>query len=381
MTDEATQKGVSDSDSYINASRLDQVNAISQRRAEEREDEEPEEVRALIEEHRKDLERTLAGEEPGDAAGFGEDDDDPDEAGAGEEDGSGEEVADAAPDAAQESESPLFMKDGQWMVKMKVDGDVREIPYAKVLANAQKLEAGDLRLQEANRRLREAEEREQRLLGNEPGQQQNQPPAQGADYQGQTHEGQPDEETKSLIKQYHEALLNGDDEETTNALLEKLATANRQQPAVDVDAIAVRVKASVTESLQEQERQKERARQDDDRKAALQAAYKTFTDEFEDIVGDPQLTAMADRLTLTVASEHPTYTPEEVMREAGNRTRKWLRDKTGAVETSVRQSRKRQLKTAAGNNARTTTPPSEKPKTRTDRLNEIRAARGQRPTG
>jgi hypothetical protein len=66
------------------------------------------------------------------------------------------------------------------------------------------------------------------------------------------------------------------------------------------------------------------------------------------------------------------------MREAGKRTRTWVKEKSG---DTPRVNRKRKLKTVAGNGARQTPAPAEKPKKRGDVINELRRSRGQPALG
>lgn len=380
MTDEATHQGVSESESGFGADRLAKINAIQQDRAEDRspeQSEDSEDFEAALKAQAEDLDRQLRGE---DDEATDDDDETADrveretredeEAEESSEADEGEDADDKDLPEEGESESPLFMEGGQWMTRVKVDGEIRTIPFARLQAAAQKLDAGDRRLEEANRLRQEIEQREQQLLQREQGLK-NQPPAEGADGHGQTETGHPNEEVKALIKQYHEALLNGEDEDTTTDLLAQLATAGRQQPQVDVSQLAEQVEQQVEARIQK--RQQEAAQQSE-----LRDAFSTFKDEFKDVAADPELLQMADRLTTTVSQEYPTYTPLQVMREAGKRTRTWLQEKTGGT---ARVNRKRNLKTAAGTGARQPGKPAEKPKTRTDQLNEIRAARGQMPLG
>lgn len=406
MTREATQEGVSEQGGFSN-NRLSTINSIAKERAAEREEEDGEdaEALALLREQAEQLDDDLGRyDDDGNERGE-EDDNDPGTGGQGEEDDTGDPDPDdphaedddpendedpenkkpddpADPDD-KESESPVFMQDGQWMTRIKVDGEIKTVPYAKLQAAVQKMDAGDKRLEEANRLMREVQQREQTLLNGRKGaEQEKQPPAQGAEGQSQTENGKPNQETLDLINQYHEALLNGEDASVTNELLAKLATAGGKQPEVDVDSLVNKVADRVTQQQADRDKTAAEAK----RKEDMKSAYSAFSKKFKDIVDDPQLTEVADRLTITVAQEHPTYSPLEVMEEAGRRTRKWLADKTGkksdpANEDPNRRERKRNMKTAKGNAARKTGKPPERPKTRTDTLNELRAARGQAPLG
>jgi hypothetical protein len=373
MTEEATNNGVSESEDHgFGADRLAKINAIQSDRSQDRTPAgtDDDDALALLQSQAEALEEELKSY----------DDDEPDKK-PGED--PGEEPADGEPDnkaddgkPAPESELPLYMADGQWMARIKVDGEIKEIPYARLQAAAQKLEAGDKRLEEANRLRQEIDTREQQLLQREQ-QLQNQPPAQGADGPSQTENGQPDD-VRAIARKYHEALLNGDDDDVTADLLTQLTTAGRQQPQVDVAQIAQQVERQVEARIAAGKRESDDRQQQDVRNTELRDAFSTFKDEFKDVSGDKELLQMADRLTVIVAQEYPTYTPIQVMREAGKRTRTWLQEKTGGA---VRTNRKRNLKTATGTGAVQPGKPEVKPSTRTDQLNEIRSARGQVPIG
>jgi hypothetical protein len=368
MTDEATNNGVSESEDHgFGADRLAKINAIQSDRSQERNPDgaDDEDALALLQSQAEALDDELKGYDDGE----------PDEELA---DDAGSDVDAKADDGdpMPDSDLPLYMEGGQWMARIKVDGEIKEIPFARLQAAAQKLEAGDKRLEEANRLRQEIDTREQQLLQREQ-QLQNQPPAQGADSPSQTENGQPDD-VRAIARKYHEALLNGDDDDVTADLLTQLTTAGRHQPQVDVAQIAQQVERQVEARIAAGKRESDDRQQQDVRNTELRDAFSTFKDEFKDVSGDKELLQMADRLTVVVAQEYPTYTPIQVMREAGKRTRTWLQEKTGGA---VRTNRKRNLKTATGTGAIQPGKPEVKPKTRTDQLNEIRSARGQVPIG
>ena len=369
MTTEATDTGVSQSENYdFGSDRLAKISAIQGDRSKDREQSEGddgEDALAALAAQADSLDDELKR--------YSDDDGEDDQ---GEGDDSETDEGDTAEANPPETEQPLFMANGQWMTRIKVDGEIKEIPFARLQAAAQKLEAGDKRLEEANRLRQEIDQREQQLLQREQ-QLTKQPPAQGAEGQGQTETGQTDD-IKAIVRQYHEALLNGDDEDVTADLLAKLATAGRHQPQVDVSQLAQQVERQVEARFTERQQESERKEQESVRKADLRDAFSTFKDEFKDVAADQALLDMADRLTVTVSQEYPTYTPIQVMREAGKRTRDWLNDKTGGA---TRTNRKRNLKTATGTGATQPGKPEAKPKTRSDQLNEIRSARGQSPIG
>ncbi len=386
MTDEATQEGVSG----FGSDRLKQIQSIHEDRVAERdqatepdEDTEADDALAAIHKRGQDLDDELkkldanGGEEPEPEDEPEEDDDEPGDQPGQDDDPNNQGGDQDPPEDDDEPDSPLFYENGQWMTRVKVDGETKTIPFDRLQAAAQKMEAGDKRLEEANRLQREIEERERRLREQEAQRPPEQPPTQGADGQAGTDTGQ-SEDVKDLARQYHDALLKGEDDEVTNDLLARIATANRQQqPEVDVNEITRKVE----ERVAERQRQIDEERQQAERQAAVNTAFESFKSEFEDVANDPQLMQIADQFTITVSSEHPTYTPLQVMREAGKRTRQWLKEKSGTNDQDTRRQRKRNQKTASGSGARQPGKPEPKPKTRADALNEIRASRGQQPLG
>lgn len=373
MPKEAIHEDVSEAEGVFNSDRLARMNQISAERESERESEDAEDAMAELTAQAEALDNELS------ELGGGDEEDDDTPPAAAEQDEDDEEEPPLRELASEEEtgveddepESPLFFENGQWMARIKVDGEVKTVPYAKIQAAAQKLDAGDKRLEEANRMLREVQEREQRLL--ESGQSKDQPPAQGAEGDGQPETGH-NEEILELTRQYHDALLRGEDEEVTANLLAKLATAGGRAPQVDVDKLVEETERRV-EARQEQRRKEQAA---EERRQQLRDAYATFSEEFEDITADEALTKVADDFTLKVAEEHPTYTPLQVMREAGKRTRRWMKEKAG---DAPRVERKRNLRTATGNGTRQTPAPEEKPKSRGDVINDMRRMRGQVPLG
>jgi hypothetical protein len=387
MPKEAIPGDVSEAEGVFNSDRLARMKQISAERDAERDSEDAEDAMNELAAQAEALDdelKTIGGGDPdyeddeGEASESEQEEDDDTEQ---DEDGEGDKQEDADPEATNEADSdaetdddpqsPLFFENGEWMARIKVDGEVKTVPYSKIQAAAQKLEAGDKRLEEANRLMKEIEEREKRLL--DPGQADDQPPAQGADGQGQSENGQ-NQEILELTRQYHDALLRGEDEDVTANLLAKLATAGGRAPQVDVDKLVEETERRVEARLEQ--RQKEEAERK--RKEDLSKAFTTFKSEFKDLAKDQELLRVADSFTLKVAAENPTLSPLEVMREAGKRTRTWVKEKSG---DTPRVNRKRKLKTVAGNGARQTPAPAEKPKKRGDVINELRRSRGQPALG
>jgi len=249
-----------------------------------------------------------------------------------------------------------------------VDGQKIDLPKSKMVANAQKYLAGDKRLAAASQMERELErrdlelrQREQEfLLRSQQAQQQSKPPGTpGAS-----------DDVEAEVGTALEAIYSGDDE-TAKKALAKLFAAGRQQPthnAISHDEIDQRAQQAANAAIEQRERV-----------SALQSAASKFKAEFNDVASDPELFGMADRFTLEIANENPELEPYQIMQEAGNRVRNWLKAKSGNAGLSDRSQRKRQAMVAvSGANAAMTLGHDEPPpKTRTDVIGDMKRRRGQ----
>lgn len=202
----------------------------------------------------------------------------------------------------------VVVKGGKPMFRTKVDGVERLIPLTTAQAQLQKHEAAETRLQQASERNKALDNREARLRQEEAAlvQKKKTPPPE-------TDEDDPDleEEARTLAK----VLLTEPEDKVAESLaktLKKLRQAPKA-PSVDANEIvstAVKVvrKQMVDESFAEDQVE----------------GIKAFERDFADINGDPNLYRYADALSDTIAQEHPTWKPSQVMAEAGKKTREWV---------------------------------------------------------
>jgi hypothetical protein len=108
-------------------------------------------------------------------------------------------------------------------------------------------------------------------------------------------------------------------------------------PAIDVNAVEQRASERALRTIAERENQR-----------ALQSGLGRFKQDYPDISNDPDLFTLADRKTNDIAAANPSWSPEQVMLEAGKQTREWMTKlgvKPAAVvqQTSNRQQRKETL--------------------------------------
>lgn len=318
MSKEAIQKDVSDD-------RLAQINEIAKARQEERE---PEEITEdVLEQRNEELNEELR-------EFYAEEDQ--------------EEIEDAPEDEALETESPVYLKDGEWYTKQKVNGVEQEVPFTKVLSTAQKHEAADARLQEASQRMQEIARREQQIAQYEQ-QLNSQPPTQGVD-----------ENVKDLIKQQRQALIDGDDDKY-DELTERLISAGRNNATPQVDPRQLEATAA---RVYQQQKQNE----------AIISADAYFANEYSEIQNDPYLMSVASKYVDQIRTENPTIDAFELVRQAGDQTRSWLKTKVG-VKADARVEQKRKNSASPSVNAKTQGKPVEKPKTNAEIIAEMRKAR------
>jgi len=223
-----------------------------------------------------------------------------------------------------DNELPVYLKDGVPMTRVKVNGVEEEIPYANVLARYQKDSAGDIKLQQAAERERELDEREMELQRREAEQ-----TARNHFLSNRDDGGAPSNvdaqatDEDNLVSQYHDALLSGDEEEA-NKLLLQINHSRTSQGAtpVNVDDIVQRAKAEVREELQQESRETER-----------QKALKRFKREYSDIMSDVRLKNVADARSLELYDENdPTQDFWEIMKQAGDETREWMKSLSGSED-------------------------------------------------
>lgn len=334
MTDEATQEqGVSDS-------RLQMLNEINKRRVEEMADDLEHNPEAAFEERTKGLRDELEEHyEPENEEVEDEEAEDP------------EKEPEEAPEEAA-PESPVYLKDGEWVTRLKINGIEQEVPFQKVQANAQKNEAADLRLQEASQRQKQLEEYERYLRQQEQLLKQNQP-SSAKDVDDQT--------VKNLIKQQREALLDGDDDRY-DEITSELLRVGRQSATQNYDprqfeTIAQRTALQTFQQMEQQRR--------------INEADAYFAREFSDIQNDEALMNVASRYVDQIRQANPTINPLDLVKEAGKQTRNWLASKTGATQKQQTIDQKRKLSAVKGASAKTPPKPKPKPQTREDYIADL----------
>ena len=203
----------------------------------------------------------------------------------------------------------------QIKVRVKVDGEEREMTLHDVRRSTQLDGAAQKRLQQANELLEQA----RRTASATPAPAS---PPVGVAPAPDSRESAPastTEEVDNLVS----ALFNGD-EDTAKVLLGKILAGSQQ--AADPASLAQQAAATVRQQL------------------SVDEANSAFRSAYSDIVGDQHLARAADGFYDEVMAEFPHKSYAEVLMEAGQRTRDWMASKgiktaTGSASGSTRQEK------------------------------------------
>ena len=239
-----------------------------------------------------------------------------------------DETEDVAAEAVIEEAEPE-------MVTVKINGREREVDKDKVdevggVKNYQKIIAADETFREVaeNRKILDEQveslrQREQNLIDREQALsdtsrraavdvQDNDPPLTGDQAK----------ELREQAKKYREALFEGDEEAADEALANMMTT--KQSASIEVQDNSALIESASEKAIQaiEQKRFKQE----------LTEAVGVFNTDYEDIVTDPHLWQLADTESSVVKKEHPTWSPSQILTEAGNRIRDW-RDENSKADT------------------------------------------------
>lgn len=224
----------------------------------------------------------------------------------------------------------IEMVNGQPMVKAKVNGEDRFIPLADAKRQVQIGVAAEVRMQSAAEREKLLDAREQKLSAGEAAlmARTNVAASTKPATPAKPPKGLSDKELEAAATEIFETAFSGTEEDAAKKLAKTLVSirdsaAARVQPTqpIDTRAIAEQAASIATGTLTAQERKKD-----------VTKGYQAFKDSYPDIINDPHLFRMADDLTDQIEREHPDWNIAQVMDEAGQRTRAWVKGLTGQTE-------------------------------------------------
>ena len=275
------------------------------------------------------------------------------------------------PDTPDIPDAPIWHDGDKWVTKIKVDGEEIDVPFNDLQSSHQKDKASQKRFEQAAMYGRQLQEKEQQLraMYEQMQRQQPQPPSPS---QEQGMEEVPSAEDADLIKQYHEALYEDDQDKAANLL--KTLTNGRTQATPNVEEVVDRV---LGQRMAQQ--QAETARQQQwTYQRQLEDAVHWFNDNHPDIANTPELRAVANDYTVTLTEENPNWTPLEIIQESAKRAIAWAESFT-KPEQNNRVSRKKKIvqQPKSANASIPLGDDAPAPQTATEIIEEMKKQRGQ----
>lgn len=256
-------------------------------------------------------------------------------------------AANYTPAAVPETDRPT--------VKVKVDGEEKELPLDEVVKGYQKDAAASKRLEEAARYRAELEEKERQLAEREAAL------GKGDSSEQQLPSGAPDEGVEDRARALVGKLLEGEVEDAVAMLAEVMQ--GRSGSTVD--------ESKVAEIVQRAEVQREYERD-------FNTAKQLFDTDYADINADPYLARLANDI---FAQEiQAGKMPSEAAKAAGDGTREWLKQFTGratGVSTQERIARKQQIDTLPARSGRSATSQQDDQESTADVIASMKQRRGQ----
>ena len=229
--------------------------------------------------------------------------------------------------------SPVFLKNGQWVTTVKVNGTETTVPFEGLKVSHQKDSASQQRFEEAAAKEKWLNQKESQLrsyVQKLQTQQATPPPTQG-------DEPKTDTNFTEVAKEYHQALYE-DDADKAAELLQTLTSGRSQGATPNVEEA---VNKALQEAFSRQQMEQARAQQRDYQKS-VKDAVGWFETEYPEIAGNAELRAIADNRTVTIMKEKPSLAPGYVIQAAAEYAREWANLNLGG-KSNERTARKQRI--------------------------------------
>jgi len=229
--------------------------------------------------------------------------------------------------------SPVFLKNGQWVTTVKVNGTETTVPFEGLKVSHQKDSASQQRFEEAAAKEKWLNQKESQLrsyVQKLQTQQATPPPTQG-------DEPKTDTNFTEVAKEYHQALYE-DDADKAAELLQTLTSGRSQGATPNVEEA---VNKALQEAFSRQQMEQARAQQRDYQKS-VKDAVGWFETEYPEIAGNAELRAIADNRTVTIMKEKPSLAPGYVIQAAAEYAREWANLNLGG-KSNERTARKKRI--------------------------------------
>ena len=204
--------------------------------------------------------------------------------------------------------SPVFLKDGQWVTTVKVNGAETTVPFEGLKVSHQKDSASQQRFEEAAAKEKWLNQKESQLRSYV---QKLQTQKQATPPPTQDEAPKTDTNFSEVAKEYHQALYE-DDADKAAELLQTLTTGRSQGATPNVEEA---VNKALQEAFSRQQMEQARAQQRNYQKS-VKDAVGWFETEYPEIAGNAELRAIADNRTVTIMKEKPSLAPGYVIQAA-----------------------------------------------------------------
>ena len=225
--------------------------------------------------------------------------------------------------------SPVLMQDddGNYFLKLKVDGQEQTMELSKAQAELQKRMAGDARLAQAAKLKADVEIEHQRVL---------QMRAEIENQKRQEEEAVYKQTVETQAQEIVKSMASGEDtvaSEKLAALIQQSGT--RPVTATPVPATVQPQTANISPTEQE-----------------LATSFERFKQEYGDVVNDKHSFALADTLVTELQEQNPSWNAWQLMEAAGNKVREFRGQAQKPQAEDNRTARKQNLRPIPTGNAR-----------------------------
>jgi hypothetical protein len=235
----------------------------------------------------------------------------------------------------EDPKSPVWLKDGNWVTSVKVNGEEVEVPFDGLKTSHQKDAASQQRFEKAAQREKFLAQKEQELRSYAQQLQAHVQKATPPEEEGE--EPEKDTDYKELVSQYHQALYE-DDADKAAELLQTLTTGRTQATPNVEEAVNKALNQAYARQQVEQAKQQQR-----EYEGSVKQAVAWFESEYPDIAGVPELRAIADNRTVTIMKESPSMAPAHIIHAAAEYAREWATLNISNGKSNSRTERKKKI--------------------------------------
>jgi len=208
-------------------------------------------------------------------------------------------------------EPPVFDKDGVPHMRLKVNGEVVELPVEKVKGIAQKNILADNRLRQATETQRKAEELRVNLEAQQAKLQNSltQLPKKGVEVD--------EEQLKAFSKDFVNALFRGTVEEAEEKFTAfQMRQVESGRAPIDIDDLMERVTETVDKRARDVIEQEKLKQKQSEENADITYGYEQLKSKYPALLQDDFLFDVVDLRTEALRAEHPEWKPSQVMMAA-----------------------------------------------------------------